>query len=34
MNVQVKYRGREVTEADVAFIRQLIDAHPTVSRRG
>ena len=33
MNVKAKYRGREVTEADVAFIRQLIDAHPTLSRR-
>lgn len=33
MNVKARYRGREVTEADVAFIRQLIDAHPTLSRR-
>lgn len=33
MNVKAKYRGREVTETDVAFIQQLIDAHPTLSRR-
>ena len=33
MNVKEKYRGREVTDADVAFIQQLIDAHPTLSRR-
>ena len=34
MNVKAKYRGREVTDADVAFIQELIDAHPTLSRRG
>jgi hypothetical protein len=33
MSVKEKYRGREVTEADVAFIQQLIEAHPTLSRR-
>jgi len=33
MNVKLKYRGREVTSAEVSFIRQLIDAHPTFSRR-
>jgi len=33
MNVKARYRGREVTDADVAFIRQLIDAYPTLSRR-
>jgi hypothetical protein len=33
MNVKAKYRGREVTDADVAFIQQLIDVHPTLSRR-
>ncbi len=33
MSVKQKYRGREVTDADVAFIGQLIDAHPTASRR-
>lgn len=30
----LKYRGRVVTDADVAFIQQLIAAHPTLSRRG
>jgi hypothetical protein len=34
MNVILKYRGRVVTDADVAFIRELIAAHPTLSRRG
>ena len=29
----LKYRGRMVTGADVAFIRQLIAEHPTASRR-
>lgn len=29
----LKYRGRTVTDADVVFIRQLIAAHPTASRR-
>ena len=33
MNVILKYRGREVTDAEVAFIRELIAAHPTLSRR-
>ncbi|MCH5374341.1 MAG: DUF4338 domain-containing protein [Planctomycetes bacterium] len=33
MNVKLHYRGRAVTEADVAFIRQLIAAHPSLSRR-
>jgi len=33
MNVILKYRGREVTEAEVVFIRDLIAAHPTLSRR-
>ena len=33
MNVKEKYRGREITAADVAFIQQLIDVHPTLSRR-
>ena len=28
-----KYRGRLVTDADVAFIRELIAAHPSLSRR-
>jgi hypothetical protein len=34
MNVQEKYRGRVITDADIAFIRQLIDTHPSLSRRG
>jgi hypothetical protein len=33
MNVRLRYRGRAVTDADVAFIRQLIAAHPALSRR-
>lgn len=33
MNVKLKYRGRIVTSADVAFIRRLIADHPTASRR-
>lgn len=33
MSGQVIYRGRVVTDTDVAFIRQLIAAHPTLSRR-
>ena len=34
MNVILKYRGRVVTDTEVAFIRELIAAHPTLSRRG
>ena len=33
MNVIVIYRGRVVTDADVAFIKRLIATHPTLSRR-
>jgi hypothetical protein len=33
MEVRLSYRGRTVTDADVAFIGQLIAAHPTASRR-
>ena len=33
MNVLLTYRGRSITEADVAFLRQLIADHPTLSRR-
>jgi hypothetical protein len=33
MHVILKYRGREVTDAEVDFIRDLIAAHPTLSRR-
>jgi hypothetical protein len=29
----LRYRGKVVTETDVVFIRELIAAHPTVSRR-
>ena len=29
----LRYRGRVVTDADVAFIRDLISAHPTATRR-
>ena len=32
MNVKEKYRGRVITDADVAFIKQLIADHPTSSR--
>src|ERR1700722_7390223 len=30
---QLRYRGREVTQSDVGFIRALIARHPGVSRR-
>lgn len=33
MNVILRYRTREVTDADAAFIRKLIAEHPTLSRR-
>jgi hypothetical protein len=33
MSLPCKYRGRVITDADVAFINQLIAAHPTFSRR-
>src|SRR5437867_12738414 len=33
MDVKLEHRGRMITQADVAFIRQLIAAHPTASRR-
>jgi hypothetical protein len=33
MNVKLTYRGRVVTDADVAFINRLIATHPTLSRR-
>ena len=33
MDERLTYRGRAVTDADVAFIEQLIAAHPTASRR-
>ncbi|UCC74914.1 MAG: DUF4338 domain-containing protein [Gemmatimonadota bacterium] len=33
MDVPLRYRGREVTDADIAFIRELIATHPGASRR-
>lgn len=33
MNTVLKYRGREVSETDVAFIRDLMATHPEASRR-
>jgi hypothetical protein len=33
MNAILKYRGRTVTDAEAAFIRELIAAHPGLSRR-
>ena len=33
MEVKLKYRGRAVTDRDVAFIRNLIAVHPKASRR-
>lgn len=33
MNALLTYRGRSVTAADVAFVRDLIVAHPALSRR-
>lgn len=33
MDVKLTYRGRVVTDADVAFIEALIAAHPTATRR-
>ena len=33
MSVKLRYRGREVTDTDIAFIVELIARHPGVSRR-
>jgi len=33
MDVKLEYRGRVITPAEVALIRELIAAHPTASRR-
>jgi hypothetical protein len=33
MDVRLSYRGRGITDTDIAFIRQLIAADPTASRR-
>lgn len=32
MNVRLRYRGREITDTDIAMIRELIAAHPAASR--
>jgi hypothetical protein len=34
MDLPIKYRGRQATSEDVAFISQLIAANPDDSRRG
>jgi len=34
MEIVLRYRGRDVTEADAAFIRELVESHPGQSRRG
>ncbi|MDH3828351.1 MAG: hypothetical protein OET21_13090 [Desulfobacterales bacterium] len=34
MDLPIKYRGRQATSEDVAFINQLIAANPDDSRRG
>jgi len=33
MDIRLSYRGREIADTDIAFIRQLIAADPAVSRR-
>ncbi len=33
MDIVLRYRGRSVSRADVTFIRTLIEAHPSASRR-
>lgn len=33
MHVQLRYRGKEITDDDIAFINRLIAAHPEDSRR-
>ena len=33
MEVKLKYRGREVTDRDITFIKELIAKHPGASRR-
>jgi hypothetical protein len=33
MSEKLRYRGRVITDEDVSFIRQLVAAHPTLSRR-
>jgi hypothetical protein len=34
MDATLRYRGRTIHDTDVVFIRELISAHPTASRRG
>jgi hypothetical protein len=34
MNALLTYRGRTITDADVAFLRQFIADHPTLTRKG
>jgi hypothetical protein len=34
MDCVLRYRGKNVTTAEVQFIRELIAAHPNLSRRG
>jgi hypothetical protein len=33
MDVRLRYRGRDLTDLDITFIRKLIAAHPGASRR-
>ncbi len=33
MDVRLRYRGRDITDHDITFIRELIAAHPGASRR-
>jgi hypothetical protein len=34
MEAKLKYRGRQITDQDVAFVRDLIAQNPTLSRKG
>jgi hypothetical protein len=31
--IEFRYRGREISQEDILYIRTLIDSHPTESRR-
>ena len=33
MEIVTRYRGRDITESDLALIRQIVEAHPEGSRR-
>ena len=33
MDVRLRHRGRDLTDRDITFVRELIAAHPTASRR-